>query len=262
MIKNFVNFIFLLIFCLLIYLLTRLVTPRILQFKWWQIIFILLYIKVFIQTASFLNSQRFKKYAYISRLQWIFICVSIVTLIFSLIEPWKDGVSHFSFRTWVFAILLSYSIFLPFQECIMMIISSSFSKGYMYKKSAEMGNLYAQQVYTNQWNFNTGQPEEHIKNSSKVFANVLYEAKKGDANAQFSIGLCYYHGIGLITNYNKAIKWFQEAAKQGLSDAQYMLGQCYTNGTGVKQNKILAETWLNLAIKNDFKNEKKVLYPN
>ena len=263
MIKNSINFILLLIFCLSSYWLVCLITPIVLQFKWWQIIFLLLYISLFIQTASFLNSQRFKKYIYISKKQWIFIGVCVVILFFSLIEPWKKGISHFSFRTWIFAVLFSYSIFLPFYECILIIISSSIIKERnIYKSSAEMGNLYAKSVYTNTWNFNIGQPEEYIKSSSETFVNILNKAKKGDADAQYSIGLCYYHGIGLMINYIKAIKWFQEAAEQGFSDAQYLLAQCYENGTGVSKNELLAEKWLNIAIMNGFKNEKKALYPN
>ncbi len=60
--------------------------------------------------------------------------------------------------------------------------------------------------------------------------------------AKYELGLCYYNGTGVETNYNEAFKLFVEAVNWGhegdkyLPDAQYMLGRCYCNSRGVNEN--------------------------
>ena len=108
-------------------------------------------------------------------------------------------------------------------------------------------------------------------------------AKKGHAEAQFSLGEMYYDGDGVTEDiteavkwyrkaadqgleaaqynlevmsrdgqavpqdYTEAAKWYREAAEQGDSCAQYHLGLMYHNGQGVTQDYVLAHMWLNLA---------------
>ncbi len=45
-------------------------------------------------------------------------------------------------------------------------------------------------------------------------------ANEGDAWAQYSLGNCYYNGMGVRQNYEEAIKWYSKAADQGLAAAQ------------------------------------------
>ena len=39
-------------------------------------------------------------------------------------------------------------------------------------------------------------------------------AEQGDAEAQNELGTCYYKGIDIEPNAEKAFKWFEMAAKQ------------------------------------------------
>ena len=72
-------------------------------------------------------------------------------------------------------------------------------------------------------------------------------AKKGFAQAQYSLGIMYEKGKGVDLNLKKAKKWFQLAAQQGISKAQYKLGLIYRNGQGVEKNYSKAIKWWELA---------------
>ena len=48
-------------------------------------------------------------------------------------------------------------------------------------------------------------------------------------------------------HYKEAVKWVRKPAEQGDSDAQYTLGVMYANGQGVVQNYIKAHMYWNLA---------------
>ena len=72
-------------------------------------------------------------------------------------------------------------------------------------------------------------------------------AKKGFAQAQYSLGIMYEKGKGVDLNLKKAKKWFQLAAQQGISKAQYKLGLIYRNGQGGEKNYSKAIKWWELA---------------
>jgi TPR repeat protein len=74
-------------------------------------------------------------------------------------------------------------------------------------------------------------------------------AKKGVAQAQYSLGIMYEKGKGVDLNLKKAKKWFQLAAQQGISKAQYKLGLIYRNGEGDEKNYSKAVKWWELAAK-------------
>ena len=46
-------------------------------------------------------------------------------------------------------------------------------------------------------------------------AELKAKAEKGNADAQFKLGVCYDHGDGVAKNLVEAVKWFREAAEQG-----------------------------------------------
>ena len=48
-------------------------------------------------------------------------------------------------------------------------------------------------------------------------------AEKGDAIAQFNLGLSYYHGKGVLQDYAQAVYWYRKAAEQGHPDAKEIL---------------------------------------
>ena len=61
-------------------------------------------------------------------------------------------------------------------------------------------------------------------------------ANRGDLEAQFYLGLCYYEGNGVAQDYTQAVYWWTKGSNQGESSAQYMLGMCYYEGNGVEKN--------------------------
>ena len=69
-------------------------------------------------------------------------------------------------------------------------------------------------------------------------------ADQGNPDAQFWLGYCFYHGIGVDQNYELAFASFTESAAQNMSDSMYWLARCYFDGSGVIQNYTVALDWL------------------
>jgi uncharacterized protein len=79
--------------------------------------------------------------------------------------------------------------------------------------------------------------------SSSEKDNVFRRAEKGDANAQFVLGLKYDTGKGVPQDYAEAAKWYRKAAEQGYAEAQFNLGSMYDEGRGVPQDYAEAAKW-------------------
>lgn len=75
------------------------------------------------------------------------------------------------------------------------------------------------------------------------------QAERGDAYSQFSIGVMYSNGEGVIQDNAKAIYWYRKAAENGEIEAQLVLGDIYRDGSGVKQDKKEAAKWYREAAK-------------
>ena len=60
-------------------------------------------------------------------------------------------------------------------------------------------------------------------------------AKGGNPNAQFQLGYCYQHGVGMVKDYKRAFKWYLRAAEGGNSNAQKELNY---DGNGTDEDKI------------------------
>ena len=69
------------------------------------------------------------------------------------------------------------------------------------------------------------------------------EAKRGQAKAQFDLGVCYRFGQGVPQDDTEAVMWYRKAAAQGYAKAQYNLGVCYDFGKGVPQDHVEAVKW-------------------
>ena len=54
-------------------------------------------------------------------------------------------------------------------------------------------------------------------------------AEKGDANAQYRLGLVYREGLGAERCESTAFRWFQQAAVTGHTDASFALGLLYAD---------------------------------
>ncbi len=89
--------------------------------------------------------------------------------------------------------------------------------------------------------------------TSAAFAVSGYQAaaERGDAQAQYQLGLCYGKGMNVKKDYREAVKWWRLAATQGHAKAQFNLGLCYAKGLGVAQSDIEAvKLWRKAAEKN------------
>ncbi len=54
---------------------------------------------------------------------------------------------------------------------------------------------------------------------AKVFELVFPLAASGNADAQYTLGYLYFHGLGTEKSEAQAMNWIQRAAKQGHSKA-------------------------------------------
>lgn len=78
-------------------------------------------------------------------------------------------------------------------------------------------------------------------------------AEKGEAKAQYRLGVLYDKGQGVKQSRTKAAHWYALAAKQGYIPAQYNLAVLYYSGQGVKQDLVLAYAWLQVTIARGYR---------
>ena len=64
-------------------------------------------------------------------------------------------------------------------------------------------------------------------------------AEQGDVDAQFTLGVMYAIGQGVLQDDAEAVRWYRLAADQGLVTAQHIVGFMYANGEGVAQDGIV-----------------------
>lgn len=81
----------------------------------------------------------------------------------------------------------------------------------------------------------------------KDFATALSElqplAAKGDAPAQYNLGVMHEHGQGTAQDAREALKWYRLAADQGHFRAQFNLALMYASGNGTAKNAREAAKW-------------------
>lgn len=69
-------------------------------------------------------------------------------------------------------------------------------------------------------------------------------AQRGDAIAQYELGMLYDRGQGVRQSYTEAARWYRKASEQGCAQAQVSLGMLYSDGRGVGRDYHQAEQWL------------------
>ncbi len=70
---------------------------------------------------------------------------------------------------------------------------------------------------------------------------------KGNAAAQYNLGIMAYLGQGEEQSYAEAANWFLQAAKQDHALAQYNLGFLFFKGEGVEKDDLQAFMWIDRA---------------
>ena len=84
-------------------------------------------------------------------------------------------------------------------------------------------------------------------------------AQRGDAQAQFKIGMLYWGGFGVPKNYTTGMAWFKQAANNGNTDAMMHIALLYKQGLGVAQSDAEALQWVEKAANAGSSTAKKAL---
>jgi len=77
-------------------------------------------------------------------------------------------------------------------------------------------------------------------------------SRKGDAEAQFKLGMLYAQGLGVEKDARKAHELLLSAAEAGNPAAQYMVARDYRYGIGTGRAPKVALMWLREAADRDF----------
>lgn len=77
-------------------------------------------------------------------------------------------------------------------------------------------------------------------------------ADRGDADAQFELGLRQLTGEGVKKNDKEGVEWIKKAAEQKHVRAQFVLGSLYEDGLGVEKSEPKAFEWYRKAAENGF----------
>ena len=89
-------------------------------------------------------------------------------------------------------------------------------------------------------------PEKEIP-AHEAFKRLLKAAEQGQAQAEYSLGLAYFKGLGVSENHAEAVKWWHKAAGQGHATAEVNLSEIYETGDGVTPDFVAAYKWAKLA---------------
>jgi TPR repeat protein len=67
------------------------------------------------------------------------------------------------------------------------------------------------------------------------------------------LAIGYLEGLGTKQDLRKGIEWMRKAARKGDAKAQYNLGMAYLDGEGVRVNRRNARVWFDKAAKQGHK---------
>lgn len=104
---------------------------------------------------------------------------------------------------------------------------------------AERGDAEAQYRVGLMYEFGKGYPQD----KPQAVAWFKKAAAQNHAAAQTELGIIYATGDGVAQDNKQAVQWFQMAAPQGNVAAQYNLGLLYAKGQGVKLDNAQAIAW-------------------
>jgi hypothetical protein len=104
---------------------------------------------------------------------------------------------------------------------------------------ADKGNAEAQYRIGLMYEFGRGYPQD----KPKGIAWLTRAANQGHTGAQQELGVIYNEGDGVARDDARAVAWFRKAAELGNPTAQYNLGLMIAKGTGVAQSDADAIAW-------------------
>ena len=120
-------------------------------------------------------------------------------------------------------------------------------------KDAERGDAEAQYDLGVMYDYGIRVPED----DAKAVHWYRKAAERGDAEAQYELGLMYDYGEGVPEDDAMAVHWYRKAAEQGDADAQTKLGLMYAKGEGVPEDHVQAYAWLSVAAAQGHDNAQK-----
>jgi len=92
----------------------------------------------------------------------------------------------------------------------------------------------------------------------------LEKAEKGDAQAQYSLGMMYSNGNQVKKDFKEAAKWWRKSAEQGHALSQSFLALSYFRGEGVPKDLITGFAWIHIAeingVADDFYGDDILIY--
>lgn len=98
----------------------------------------------------------------------------------------------------------------------------------------------------------TSTPSLTTSNDVNASAEARQAAERGEAVAQFNLGIRYANGEGVEKDEAEAVKWVRKAAEQNYARAQFTLGCYYLSGKGVEKDRAEAVKWYRKAAEQNF----------
>ena len=96
-------------------------------------------------------------------------------------------------------------------------------------------------------------PAQQSDADRKFFDETKVKAETGNADAQYTLGYCYFLGRGVANDDVEAAKWFRKAAVQGFAQAQCVLGLNYRYGQGgIAKDYVEEAKWYKKAAEQNF----------
>jgi len=108
---------------------------------------------------------------------------------------------------------------------------------------ADRGDAEAQYRLGLMYEFGKGFPQD----KAQMMVWLGKSAAQGHPAAQTELGVIYATGDGVPQDNVKAVSWFRKAASQGNPTAQYNLGLLYAKGSGVRNDDAQAISWFRKA---------------
>ena len=100
----------------------------------------------------------------------------------------------------------------------------------------EITNPFTNEELSSEEHYEQGNFFKKNKKITESLASYKKSAELGHAEAQFSVGLCYWEGNGVKKDAKLAADWFKKAAEQNHNTANFILGILYKIGEGIDKN--------------------------
>ena len=120
----------------------------------------------------------------------------------------------------------------------------------LYERAAALGDSEASYIAGGMYYKGIGT----VRDSYKAFRYLDYAAQNGKSTPESNRALAEFYILGEVVpqNFEKAVKWYEDAANEGDSKAQLELGYLYFTGRGVEQDYSIAFKWFQKAALNNY----------